>query len=247
MLNEFNAIPVISKKGQAYNSLCQYLYRKDNIDFLKELKEIEIESKLEAQSDAVFSLIFESFRPGNLFYKIPDHFPHIFESSSLNRYYQGEKGGYKLMLRPDSMSIIRKGSEEVCKNSEALSCILKRSEIKERFKSIKPELFSRDKLEGELYRYRKAFWLENPETRRLYHISLDICLTYAEALYEVEVEYSGRYIDQVDSSPEIEQVIIDEIARITKVILSLSSDLKESTLTKQAWLLKQSARDPSKC
>ncbi|MBU0534953.1 hypothetical protein KKC62_02185 [Patescibacteria group bacterium] len=239
--SDLKVIPVISKKGQAYNLLCKYMYKKDSIFFLKELKECEIESKLVSKTESVFPLVFNALRSGKYAYKIPSHFKHVFESSSINQYYKNSKESFKVLLRPDYMSVVRKGKVKVCSNSENLKCILKRSETKQRFENIQPEILKKGRLQGELYRYRKAFWVENPETRRIYHISFDICQTSERKLYEMEVEYTGRFASSVQPNVN-EQEIVDDIARITKILLSLSGDLRESTLTKREWLLKGSNR-----
>jgi hypothetical protein len=237
--SDLNVIPVISKKGQAYNLLCKHMLKKDGMGFLKEVKECEIELKLESRTDSVFPLVFNAFKSGKYAYKIPDHFKHVFESSSINQYYKNAKESFKVLLRPDNMSVVRKGKVKMCSNAENLKCILKRSEIKQRLKNIQPEILRKGILRGELYRYRKAFWVENPETRRIYHISLDICQSSDKKLYEMEVEYTGRFAASIQPNVN-EQEIIDDIAKITKILLSLSGDLKESTLTKREWLLKSS-------
>ena len=234
-LSNYKTVPTISKKGQAYNLLCRYLYKNYGTKIYKELNDCEIELKIECKSDEIFPLLFRAFKSGKYAYKISDIFPYIFESSSVNCYYKKGKGTFKVLLLPDTMSIVVKGKAEVCNNSEGLRCILKRSETKQNFERIQPELFIKSKLEGQLSRYRKAFWVENPCTRRIYHISLDMCLEFEKMLSEIEVEYTGRHVKS--TAKEInEQEIIDDIAKITKIVLSLSNSLKESTLTKHNWI-----------
>jgi len=80
---------------------------------------------------------------------------------------------------------------------------------------------------------RKAFWVENQQTSKFYHISLDCCLGLPGTLYEIEIEYTGRYIN---SETTREEEIIEDIARLTRTLIEKFPKLKPSQLTKQDWL-----------
>ncbi len=84
---------------------------------------------------------------------------------------------------------------------------------------------------------RKAFWVDNLKTGRTYHISLDCCIGPPGILYETEVEYTGRYIGSGNTKQdEAEKEIIEDIAKITKILIEKFPELKPSELTKQKWL-----------
>ena len=91
------------------------------------------------------------------------------------------------------------------------------------------------KLEGEIQRYRKAFWVENPKTGRFYHISLDVSVAGPRKLYQIEVEYTGRYCVE-KKVKYYKKAIIDDISDITKSVLAVSKSIKPSTLSKQEWV-----------
>jgi hypothetical protein len=84
---------------------------------------------------------------------------------------------------------------------------------------------------------RKAFWVKNQKSNRIYHISLDCCLGLPGELYQVEVEYTGKYGKKNEKSDVKEEEIIDDIAKITKSLIDKFPSLKPSTKTKKRWLI----------
>lgn len=238
VLKEINAFPIISKKFTAYDFLGLYRAKTSGKPFSKELKDYEIESKLETESEEIFQEIKQFFKEGMSNFKLPAHFPYTFESASINRYYKNEKGLFKAMLRKNEVEIVKKSDIEVINDPFGLNCILKRKEIKGNIVPIDSEMIISAKLQGELYRMRKAFWVENGETNRFYHISLDCCLGLPGTLYEVEVEYTGRYTksERTKIGKKTEGEIIKDIANITKILITNFPSLRPSQLTKQDWL-----------
>lgn len=233
LLRESNAFPIISKKFTAYNFLGLYHIRTAGKKIYKELKDCEIEAKLETDSEEVFQRTKQFFNKGESNFRLPSHFPYTLESASINRYYRDDKNSFKAMFRRDEVEIVRKDEGEVIKDPFGLDCILKRKETKGELVSIDSEMIALAELRGELYRMRKAFWIENPETNRTYHLSLDCCLGPPGVLYEMEVEYTGRYTEPGITK---EKEIIEDIAEITKLLIENFSELRPSQLTKQGWL-----------
>lgn len=233
VLREINAFPIISKKFTAYNFLGLHHAKTSGKPFHKELRGYELESKLETNSEEIFQKIKQFFKENKSDFRLPLHFPYTFESASINRYYKNNEGLFKAMFRRNEAEIVKKGDVEIIKEPFGLNCILKRKETKGDIVPIDSKIISTAQLQGELYRMRKAFWVENQQTSRFYHISLDCCLGLPGTLYEIEVEYTGRYIDSEDTQ---EEEIIEDITRITKTLIEEFPKLKPSQLTKQDWL-----------
>lgn len=237
ILTNSNAFPVISKKFTAYNFLGLYHAKTSGKPFHKELQGYEIESKLVTDSESVFPKVKRLFEAESSDFKLPAHFPYTFESASINRYYRSSKGLFKAMLRRNEVEIVRKGDIEVVEDPFGLNCVLKRKEVKGEIIPIDSEIVSTAELQGELYRMRKAFWVENPRSSRFYHISLDCCLGLPGTFYEVEVEYSGRYGGpEVVAGDRTEEEIVEDIAKISMILIREFPELKPTQLTKQSWL-----------
>lgn len=234
ILREPDAFSVISKKFTAYNLLGLYHAKTSGKPFHKELKGCEIESKLETETEGIFQEVKQFFKEDKSHFKVPSHFPYTFESASINRYYKEGDGLFKAMLRRDEVEIVKKGDVEIMKDPGELNCILKRKETKGNIVPIDSEIIASAQLQGELYRMRKAFWIVNPQTDRFYHISLDCCLGLPGVLYEMEVEYTGRY--NTKSKDTKEEDIVEDIASITKALIKNFPSLKPSQLTKRDWL-----------
>jgi len=235
---EIGISPVISKKSVAYRFLHKYLTEKLGKPFYKELKDCEIEAKLEAASEEIFYQIKNLFRQQVDAFQLPNHFPYTAQSASINRYYKNRDDFFKALFRGNVARIVRKEGLEIINDKFNLNCILKRKEVKGDLIPINSKILSSAELLGQLHRRRKAFYLANIKTGRFYHISLDCCTAQSEILYEIEIEYTGRYLENKTDEPQelIEKAIIDDIAQITKILLDKFPELKKSQLTKQAWL-----------
>jgi len=236
LLGRINAFPIISKKFTAYNFLGLYYVKTFGTPFFKELKGCEIEAKLETDSEKAFQEAKKIFKEGKSGFKLSSRFPYTFESASINRYYRDNEGLFKAMFRGDKAEVVRKGNVEIIKNPLNLNCILKRKEEKGNVVPIDSEMIRSAQLQGELYRMRKAFWVDNQRTGRFYHISLDHCLGLSGILNQMEIEYTGTYINTSHASNTNEKEIIGDISNIAKILIEKIPLLKPSLLTKQKWL-----------
>ncbi|MEK6906946.1 MAG: hypothetical protein AABW45_00280 [Nanoarchaeota archaeon] len=235
MIKDLELIPVISKKFKAYNLLNLYHSKISGKKFHKELKDCEIESKLEAESENVFYDIKQTFRNG-INFRLPNHFPYTFESASINRYYHSTNGSFKAMFLGNEVEIVRKNEGEIIKDKFGLECIIKRKETKGELVETNSNILTNNSLGGELYRMRKAFWIENEDTKRFYHVSLDCCLGLPGKLYQVEVEYTGKYGEPKEYEKSAEDEILEDIGKITKTLVDKFPSLKPSKTTKMGWL-----------
>jgi hypothetical protein len=157
MVDEYKLFPIISKKFTGYFLLSQYQTSLSSKPFTKEIKDCEIESKIEAESDLLFPQI-KSFCENHLKnFKIPTHFPYVFDGATINRYYQDGSGIFKAMLKRDFVEIVRKSKIEVIKDKFNLNCVTKRMETKGQEVPLNSEILSSAKLQSELLRMRKAF------------------------------------------------------------------------------------------
>lgn len=239
-LNKIKAFPVISKKFTAYHFLGFYHVKTSGQPFFKELKNCEIEAKLQTDSEKSIQEAKKIFQRGQSGFKLASNFPYTFESATINKYYRGGDGLFKAMFIKDEAEIVRKGEAEIIEDPMNLNCILKRKEEKGQIVPFDSEIITSAKLQGELYRMRKAFWIDNQRTNRFYHISLDCCLGPSGMLHQMEVEYTGmrgeakNHFGNINQA--IEKEIIEDIAKITKILLEKIPSLKPCQLTKQEWL-----------
>jgi len=234
LLGKINAFPIISKKFTACDFLKNYRMKMCAKPLYKELKGFEVESKLEIEHEIDQEGIFykiKTFFKDNDGFEWSNYYPYTHETASINRYYKKD-GLFKALIKRDKARIITKSDEEIIKDQYNLNCIIKRKEVKGDRISIWSELLTSATLLGELRRKRKAFWIVNKQTKRVYHISLDCCESYNKKLYQVEVEHTGRLIEQKNTK---EESIIDDIANITHILVN-NFPLKPSQLTKQNWL-----------
>lgn len=230
--------PIISKKFMGYLLLKNYQTSLVDKEFIKELKDCEIESKIEIESDKIFPKIKYFCEHQLTNFEIPSHFPYVFDSASINRYYQNGDDYFKALFKGDKVRIVRKSKVEVMANKFDLVCVTKRKENKEPVSELDSNLISSSKLLSELLRTRKAFYLNNIETGRFYHVTLDHCVSGQKSLYQLEVEYTGIYSTSVVKQNDlkiIEQEVIEDIAYITNELLINFPELKQSILTKQEW------------
>lgn len=226
------AVPLISKKYRSFMRLNKFHEKLPDYGVIKDLTGYEIESKLSSDSEDVFQAMLDLFREEDSGFIMPKDYPYVHETSSINRYYRGSNGIYKATLKANMARLTIKGETQILDNKSGLTCILKRKENKgQRVTVWSPKLES-DELLNELSRKRKVFWVQSPETTRLYHISLDKCQNEDRELKQVEVEYSGLY----SSTPLNEGEIVSDIAHITDMLIDKFSELKPTTLTKEEWL-----------
>lgn len=241
-LNEFLAqlsrlqpSKTISKKMAAYS--LEALYYRDKGDKpKKELKDVEIESKLVVtDSDPFFfsNRLFAALQSGMGNFVVRPTYPYVFESGSINSYYLPLNGsnteGVKFLSRPTITKAILKSEGQIVENPYGLGCVLRRKERKsDYFPRTQAELTrvlaeaeaihgSPLHLVGEIERLRKAIWVTNLESGRVYHVSIDRCSFDGNLFFELEVEYTGTTKREMPPYPE--QTIIKEIAELTHGIL----------------------------
>ena len=248
-LQDLGARKSVSKKVTAYSFEKNYYKSSDGLP-QKELTDMEIESKLvvvDEDPSAFFNRLVRQMRDGIGDFIIQETFPNIVESGSLNSYYEGSTAyeGIKFLSRATAARPILKSQSEIAVDEYGLSCILKRSEVKEDYfplerfdevlRAYEEKLDTSLKLVGVLERLRKAFWVINQKTRRVYHVSIDRCREdEGEELYELEVEYSGIKAP-LSANPEPE--IIADIANLTKGIIDANpSSVRPEPLTKFEWV-----------
>jgi hypothetical protein len=100
-------------------------------------------------------------------------------SGSLRRYYDGYRAG----LRDGTAIIVRKGKKEDVRG------VIRRTEVKER--GI--EAWRLDETDLEMRRYKREVRFINPDSHRLYSISLHQCIS-TEEMYQLEVGYDGTLV-----------------------------------------------------
>jgi hypothetical protein len=238
ILEDFDVRPIISKRFTSYNFLNKYFLAKNKIHLYKELNDCEIESKLEIKNkidpETVFQEIKQYFKKNNSKFKLPKHFPRTLESASINRYCKNKNGLFKISMKGDKMRIIFKSKKEILKNSKKLTCILKRKERKGDYFSIWSKSIESAELLEEIKRKKKFFYIVNSLTKRFYQISLDYCYNYFNKnLRQIEIEYIGRSIKLKTAE---ENKIVEDIAKITEILLKKFPALRPSQQTKEEWL-----------
>ena len=100
-------------------------------------------------------------------------------SGSLRRYYDGYRAG----LRDGTAIIVRKGEKEDIRG------VIRRTEVKERG----VEAWRLDETDLEMRRYKREVRFINPDSHRLYSISLHQCIA-PEEMYQLEVGYDGTLV-----------------------------------------------------
>jgi len=235
VLKEFPAFPLISKKFSAFNFLSSHLKieSRKKKSFNKDLCGYEIESKLIVESEDVFRYMRDMFEKGIMQFQIPAYFPFTTESASINRYYMRNGDVFKAMLKGNRAKIITKSCDRILSDPENLGCLIKRNEEKGKYAYLWSGLFDNADLIGELRRKRKAFWVDNVETDRFYHITVDLCESQEKDMYQMEVEYTGTYKDPPVTD---ENEIIRDITDITKIIINKNANVQPSITTKAEWL-----------
>lgn len=251
-LQGLGARKTVSKKTAAFSLENHYLTRAAP-RLKKELSEVEIESKLivtDKNPAAFFNQLTTQMRGGLGRFVIRDAFPYVVESGSFNSYFL-PKGlnnteGVKVLARPTVAKAVLKSESEIIQDRYGLGCILKRKEVKGEYFPL-----TEDKLEeilreqetnlgmplvlvGEIARSRKAFWVENKKTGRVYHISIDRCQATGHSLHQLEVEYIGTSGECLDLAEG--EIIRDVVDLTNKIVETYPSSVKPEPLTKLAWL-----------
>lgn len=252
-LSRLQPSKTISKKMAAY-SLEAFHYRDKGDKPQKELKDVEIESKLVIIDNDPFlfsNRLFAALRSGMGDFVLRPIYPYVFESGSINSYYlplniSGSEG-VKLLSRPTIAKAIFKSEGQIVEDQYGLGCVLQRKETKsDYFPRTQAELTrvlaeaeaihnSPLRLTGEIERLRKAIWVANQGSGRVYHVSIDRCSSDGNLFFELEVEYTGTIKRERALRPE--QDIIKEIAELTHAILkNFPYSVIPNPVTKLEWV-----------
>ncbi len=232
LIESLDVHPAISKKFTAYGLMGMCVTRKFGKKLRKDIKDCEIEAKLETDSEDVFYEMKDLFRGEESGFRLPPHFPFTIESASINRYLRNSDGIFKAKLGYDQIELVKKSETEIVDDLLRTNCIMKRRELKGTVVPMDSDILKQAEILGELYRMRKAFWVDTPNGRT-YHISIDHCDGHPGTLYEVEVEYVGNY-EGTETAEEGK--VVDDISRITDMFIKRFPSVRPSQLTKQAWL-----------
>lgn len=260
ILEHHGAMPVISKKEQAYNFQGAYL---DGFSCKpqKEITGVEIEAKFEV-NQSHYQKLLADLKNGFLAGVFPglyiaDDYPYTQATTSINHYWSkaisGQPSdGVKLLFRVGNFSVVTKADTIVIPDPHQLGCILKRTEKKSQVyphtnQALREiieyytNLFGPLEYCGFVYRQRRAFWPETIKEGRIYHLSIDRCITPRGLLYQLELEYVGRRPGDWQVSSSTEEKIIAELGELAWAIynwVNRGGDvLMPSRLTKFEWLV----------
>lgn len=261
-LEALGAEPVISKKEEGYNLIKKYVEQKCARPLIKELTNSEIESKFileESDPIAFFTAIKEWSRNGAGNIVLDPGYPFTNTTSSINHYWSSSeynklKEGVKFLFKGPLVSPVLKSEMVVIDRAHA---VVRRKEIKGKKFFYTKEAFLNElerytsalgRLEyaGYIARSRKAVWLEHNSSGRIYHISLDRCSAPGKrALYQLEIEYSGRrrerYQETAQASDSAETEIIEDTINLASSVYLLAKSanvhLRPDTLSKFHWLV----------
>lgn len=235
-LLSLGAIPVISKRMQAFNLLRVWRDRNFGVgkkNIVKETPGLEIEAKfsITGNLNRLFSgMIGQDFSP----FQLDPSYPFVASSSSVNHYWgktmgAGTEEGAKVLCRGSIMNFVVKDGGS---NVDPLYGIVRRGEKKHprfEYEGGGIDKLAQDRgldkdltYAGYLFRNRKAVWLRGPE-ERLYHLSVDRCRTDIpdQQLCQIEVECTGRVGTKNNrSQADNEKTIIGELQFLGDRVLS---------------------------
>jgi len=265
VIAKYSAVPVISKRSRAFNLASVFLDKKGS-RMKKEIHEREIEAKflVHHPNPAILFLALKKHLQGGHPYRVCPHYAYTKEEGGINYYWarrdyqQQIVEGLKIRFLGQLIKPVFKKSTSIIPDHFGLNCVLEREEVKGQAINFTQEAYNeiirraeRDlgSLEfiGYLVRSRRAFWPENKVTGRVYHISIDECRSFdGRVIYQMEVEYTGRYLDRSsnESETELKQAIREEVTELSQEVLVFCNRseqyLTPTTLTKFDWLRKKS-------
>ncbi len=261
LISCFSPLPIISKKWHALHLIRAIIDEKGS-PLKKELANREIEAKFNVNhpnSVALFVALKRHFRGESEKYEVPDHYSYSQAGAKINHYWSKEDNsgqlveGLKTMFAGRRVRPIFK-KEVVLLPLSPLGFLLERGEYKGKRFDFVPEAYQDliNKAEkdsrnlnyvGFLNRSRKAFWPENKQTRRVFHVSLDYCRSFDDrVMFQLEVEYVGRYFDHIEDKPEeeLKSAITEEVVDLSREIFSFCNKggqfLTNTVISKFDWL-----------
>lgn len=261
LISGYLSFPVVSKRARA-SHLASILLDEKGSHLEKELRECEIEAKflVNHPNPALLFLELKRHLQGEGTYMLARHYPYTKEEAGINYYWARRNGqqqkveGMKIRFLGGTIKPVFKNSSLLLSDSFGLNCILERQEAKgkaveftfDTYNGIIQDAQSRlGNLEaiGYLFRLRRAFWPENKITGRVYHVSIDQCQSDDHrTIYQIEVEYTGRYSSRAgsESESELKPLIRAEVAELAQEVLSFCNKdgqhLIPFALTKFDWL-----------
>jgi hypothetical protein len=172
----------------------------------------------------------------------------------LQRRQDGAIEGLKIRLLGSFIKPVFKKSTLMVPDRFGMNCILERQEVKGSPIAFTRKSYNemlaygeqeRGPLEfvGYLFRSRKAFWPENRLTGRIYHISMDECVSSdGKTIFQLEIEHTGRLPERFKEGEEVEakKAVYEDLAELSHETLSFCNREGEclipTTLTKFDWL-----------
>jgi hypothetical protein len=202
---------------------------------IDELKDLEVEAKFKGISTEDYKRIYTSFKKGKKF-SLEENFPYVFKRylfvSFLNdtvRYIYPEGGaGGKIRVK-FPISGIKKDKRYA---------ILVRKELDMNYFLSINEINSEKFLKGKL-----MFWVENKNTKRVYHVVLDKELSpSSKYLSQLEIEYVGVLGHKKQKVTNINDVLNQIFADISEIADYINNEVVKITSTfktKYEWFYKR--------
>lgn len=229
ILREMGATRLLSKRDIAYNLSAKHF--KKTYNFQKKKSDTEIESKLMVPgiSQQVLHKIKRDSYAGLLSgFRVLPAFEFTLQKGALLNYViePGRKGYTRFSGDENDGGVTTKDSSRLMSDKFGLGCILKRREIKTDFDS---SLYKRPL--QTMHKKRKFFFLESMDNKNNYCVMLDMSTYMKDKMFQLEVE------NLLFSPTRSEQSrAVNDIAKITKMILSRYPLLQPTTVSKLDWL-----------
>ncbi len=233
LLKGLHSLPIISKKHTTDNLVSDFRNRQHTETKARhEVSGVEFESKMDFvghDPDMALWQIRDVFANRRGKFIISPGYQYTDQGASIRRYHGH---GAKVSLKGNKMKVVQKSNKQVVgkvvRTEESKTAgLIETLDDARKLGSLPP-------VTGEIHRAKKVFWVDNLDTGRVYHLSLDRCAaTGRPYFYQVEVEYVGT---RAELEPGTESKIIGDIEEITDITLSSNSGLKTSTTTKEEWL-----------
>ncbi|MBS3117321.1 VTC domain-containing protein [Candidatus Woesearchaeota archaeon] len=240
-LDREGALPTISKKCSSFNKLS--LRRRsgvaDKLPLINEVPNQEYEVKFDVDRidpSTMFLLLRHILEAKQGGFVISPGYTYSDENGAINVYYRNRHENYKVTYAGDVFKVSKKS------DVESGGGVLVRKESRTKFRKFSsPEDLREDfgEIVGKLYRIKKAFWVLNQGSNRVYQVVVDKSYSYTttDSLSQVELEYTGRVGGRASQSANGE--IQSELSRLKEILCGselTSPFLKQSTLTKFEWL-----------
>lgn len=258
VLADAGALPINSKRNEGFARIGQYLEDRFGSGVEHDLPGYEIEAKLLVRADDpthVFRFLRACMSHDTRPLCLTPSFPFTIDAEAVNQYWAEGVGGrpvegLKLLLRGDHFGTVQKSETMVLDRTYG---IVRRREVKTPAIPYTPAAYRAaldgwlaaavaPRFAGYLVRWRRAVWPVEISSQRVYHVSLDRCVSAGRTpLWQVEIEYVGRLAGGAPS-PDLEAAAVGDIRHLVRRLLERANRkgrgwLEPTTLTKFAWLL----------